>query len=179
LQKENKLTQYQKDLVTAHFNVVAIIVDKLLSKQGYRHFRWMRDELLSEGYYALTRAATKFKEDGGASFVTYASRLIHGYVVNLAARQWKRDSQQSDIDLKNVPMEEYEEPEEDPYRLSLIEELEPYTEYQKDIFYKLIIDGQTSMSLAKERGVSEAAVKAAKLKLIKKFRKELGVKQNG
>jgi hypothetical protein len=72
-----------------------------------------------------------------------------------------------------------EEPEEDPYRLSLIEELEPYTEYQKDIFYKLIIDGQTSMSLAKERGVSEAAVKAAKLKLIKKFRKELGVKQNG
>lgn len=160
-------------LVETHMHIVPIIVDKLLSTQGYRQYQYMRDEMLSEGYLKLTETSRSFNPNMGATFETYASRRIHGSLLHLTKREYRRRHLEADIDITtlNVPVPEPEE--DDLSRLSLVELLEPRTKIQQEVYYRVILNGETAQSVANSLGIRVSTVKKEKFKLIKRFRKEI------
>jgi len=76
-----KLPEDRKELVEEHMYIVRIVASKIRKKlPPYIDFEF--DDLMGYGYIGLVDAGIKFDESKGYKFRTYASRRIHGAIID-------------------------------------------------------------------------------------------------
>lgn len=168
----------REETITAYYGLVEVVVDKLLFSPPYRNFVFLRDELHSEGVVTLIDAIDNFDSSKEVKLVTYISARIRGTFLNYI-RKHKRES----LPLRHISnmtvSQNLEELTTDPWKeveensFNLIDKYEPKGEVDKAVYHQIIMGSATFQEVADEFGISKAAVKMRKQRLLKNLKREM------
>lgn len=87
--RRREIEQKRNDLVEAHLCIVEPIAAHLMQAMPPCY---TIDDLRAEGRLALMAAAMRYRDDGGASFRTYAKHAVRGAMLELIRRKTLRDN---------------------------------------------------------------------------------------
>jgi len=172
-----------------YIGLVDVVVDSYIKHSLKGHMRYLREEMMSEGYIGLMEALKKYDPSKKASKITYISvvirwrlyHLIHSFIKKEKNERRLIDNLFKDLEEELVyydmiPKTEKEKHEEEVEKYKLIDRLtneikDPAT---KEIFLNTVVDKlKTNKELAEELGLTVAAVKMRRSRLVKKLRKQL------
>jgi RNA polymerase sigma factor (sigma-70 family) len=172
-----------------YIGLVDVVVDSYIKHALKGRMRYLREEMMGEGYIGLMEALDKYDPNKNASKITYISVVIRWklyHLVHAHIRKEKNERRLVDTLYKKLeeelahtdPLpktkEEVQEEERERYELMdrLVEEIEDPS--RKEIFLSTIVDKlKTNKELAKEFNTTEAAIKMRRSRLIKSLRKQL------
>jgi len=177
--------------VEAYLPYIKASAARFVGFRGSDHY----EDLIQEGVVALLMAYKTYDEDNPVSFITYSRRALFGSFTNYMRRQKivvKLDNGRpvnGDVlvfPLENNMSTDYEEYDffiereelivDDKEEVKLLDLLRAaenlLTDEEYDIFTRLIIDGESKVSLAKERGVTRQGIQYRMTNIIKKLRGE-------
>jgi len=172
------LTEEQRDLVENHFQVVEIVVDKILRQSDYRQYKPWRDELIGEGTMALVNSATTFDKTRGVKFITYCNHNIYHLVKNYIKRILLKECVPLCY-IDNMVSVEYllttETEEEENSNDIKIDwgEYEPEDEKNKAIFYRCLLGGEPHRKVAADLNICYNNFIRRKKKIIATLQKQL------
>jgi RNA polymerase sigma factor (sigma-70 family) len=166
----------RKELATMYIEMVPVVVDKMLAMSGYSRYKEYREDLLSEGYVALVKAADRYDPRKGVKFASYASLRIRGVFINMCRKIYKEE--QSRVNLDSISegdlSQAIEDTREERSIGNLIERLEPKNSMPYyEVYYGLILGEDTIKNVAKTLGMSEGSVSNVKRRLLKKLKIQL------
>lgn len=171
-----------KDLAENHYQVVDIIVDKLLKTTQYRQYKEYREELIGEGTISLMKSAKDFDPGRGVKFVTYCSkrisldvkRYVNRVLSQYISHHWHIDS----IDENELPLiGEEEEKVKDDIEIDWCK-YEPEREVYKSIYYRVLLNGEPQRAVAKDLNIGYSTLKVFKTRIIKELKKKLTGEQH-
>ena len=146
----------------------------MLHKIGQRYFSFSREDVDSFVWSTLDKALSTFRIDAGANFATYVTRLMRNTMHN-EYRHLKVTSVQRDwyVDVDNYNVFYSQGVEEDWSAIDITTSLPtlPLTDKQYAYIKCIVRNGQilTDAEIAKEIGVTRAAVAGIKRSLAKKL----------
>ena len=157
--------------IEQYWGLVDVVLDSLLATQSMRQYKYMREDLHSEGTIGLIRGLDNYKPMG-AQKVTYLSLRIRGAILDYLKKN--RRHEKPDVDINYIyettpdESETYEEGDN-----ALVEKYEPKDPINKAIYHRLIMGGASQMDIANEFGVSRTAIKLRKLRLLKSLKQKM------
>lgn len=164
-----------KTLAENHYQIVEILVDKMLAHPSYSFYKSYRADLIGEGSIALVKAAKRFDESRGIKFSTFVSKNIKGAIKNVIGRKISPHSL-SECDIDSIDPNELvaEEPEEEVDEVEDnridVHDYAPTTDLQKIVYYKVIIGKTTPRELAEEINVSVATIYKLRSRILEKLK---------
>lgn len=145
------------------------------------------EDFFQIGYIALINAKNTFKEDSGASFITYASTCIinklkgmylrdkqvktYALLSNTSLDYQVNDKDRGELTVKDVIGTDYNMTD----RLEVIELLEKLPSRQQEILVKYYIEGYNMEEIGKIYNCSRSYISAEMIRIKKKLKKELDV----
>lgn len=167
-------------IIMNYYGLVDVVVDKLLSHPNYKHFRFLRDDLIGNGYVSLINAIDTYKKGKGTTLVTYISMKVRGGSINLI-RKYKRDTiplvNLEDRTVKDLASEAiYNEKlanKDMEEEWELIDKFEPKDPIEKALYHTHIMGSATHAEIAEEFGVKRNTVVKKKARLLAKLKKQI------
>ena len=159
--------------IEEYYPLVELVVRSILSK-GYKRFKQHWNDLISEGSIGLIKGVDQYREDGGASEVSYYSRKIKTHVLN-----YLRDFEGKSTPLRDIETVDFSKlliEEEVPYvdpDYTLIDKYRPEHPIDNEIYERQLMGNTTNRELAEDVGVSRNAIILRKRKLKKKLRDKI------
>lgn len=160
----------REDKIIKYYGLIEVILDKLLSIPYYKPFKYMRDDLHSEGMLGLIAAIDTYDVARETKEVTYISLKVRGYIINLIRKQRRYESPLIDIDDKTLQNIAAEEEEEYVEEYDLIEKYEPEDEINKAIYHRCIMGSTTCQAIADEFGINRDSAQKRKRRLLKRLK---------
>lgn len=157
----------------------------MLHKIGQRYFSFSREDVDSFVWSTLDKALSTFRLDAGANFATYVTRLMRNTMLNEYRRlkvtsvhrdwyvdvEWEGNTSCDDVDNYNVFYSQGVEEDWSAIDITTSLPTLPLTDKQYAYIECIVRNGQilTDAEVAKEIGVTRAAVAGIKRSLAKKL----------
>lgn len=173
------IDERRQRMITNYHGLVEVVVDKLLAHPNYQHFRFMRDDLLGEGYLGLILAIDTYKKGKGTTIVTYISMKVRGRSIDCIRKHKRLTTPLIDIGnttIENLTAKEYDYEEElvsEEAQYELIDQYEPKNEINKEIYHTQLMGSATNQEVADTFGVSINSIKKRKARMKSDLRDKL------
>lgn len=172
----------RKEMIACHFDIVDILVHKKM--QSAPDVRHARSEFESEGYQLLVEAADKFDPTRGVTFLTFASKYIWRrflYVAKMVRLKIINEISIEEINegtLFTIDKKDQTEPEQEKDYSQLVHDLAPTNPKNREVYYRVIVNGEPAKHLAEEFGCTTHAIKRRRQLITDQLRKKLKVKED-
>lgn len=147
-----------------------------------------RNAVLSDAHWALFRAARTYKPDYGVPFELYLRKRIDYEIVDGYRNRCGRDGQRINLAVESLTEAELREAAryrggEDRYAesedlllvLRIRDLFAELTDSERDVMWKLYVQGKSPKEVAAMRGVSSSAVSVVHRRAVTKLRRSLEV----
>lgn len=170
----------KKEMIACHFDIVDILVKKKLKQCP--DVRFFREEFESTGYQLLVEAADRFDPTRNVTFLTFASKYIWRRFLKVAWAARKKIINEISIEeikpgtLFTIDKKDLD-PEEEKDYTQLVHDLSPNTPYDREVYYRVIVNGEHPKNLAEEFGCTVHAIKRRRQRITDNLRKKLNPKK--
>ena len=165
----------RKRIIENYYPLVDVVIDKLLSLERYKSYRYLREDLVSEGYIGLIYGIDTYDKERGTKPVSYFSMCIRGRALNFIKKHTAISNATVYIEDTNLDFQ-YEEGDYDEDWVTFVDKYEPEDELEKRIYHEILMGSSTYQELATDMGLPRGtvcfAVHSLKKKLIERIREE-------